>query len=56
MFGGEFVEVSRVVGLVLCDSHDDEHLAVLVRNESIAANDYNIVVSSYLEQEGTASR
>ena len=32
---------------------DDEHFAALVSHEQIAANDYNIAVSSYVEQEDT---
>ena len=30
-----------------------DHVAKLVPNEDIAANDYNIAVSSYVEQEDT---
>lgn len=32
---------------------DVDHVAALVSNEDIAANDYNIAVSSYVEQEDT---
>lgn len=32
---------------------DEEHFATLVPNEDIAANDYNISVSSYVEEEDT---
>jgi len=32
---------------------DSDHVAKLVSNEDIAANDYNIAVSSYVEQEDT---
>lgn len=32
---------------------DDAHFARLVPNEELAANDYNIAVSSYVEQENT---
>ena len=32
---------------------DDEHVAKLVTNDQIGANDYNIAVSSYVEQEDT---
>ncbi len=32
---------------------DDAHFATLVPNEDIAANDYNISVSSYVEEEDT---
>lgn len=32
---------------------DSEYFAKLVNNQSIAENDYNIAVSSYVEQEDT---
>ena len=32
---------------------DEDHFVKLVPNEDIAANDYNISVSSYVEQEDT---
>src|SRR5690606_16044379 len=32
---------------------DDAHFARLVPNEELAENDYNIAVSSYVEQENT---
>lgn len=35
------------------DREDVDHFAVLVSNEDLAANSYNIAVSSYVEQEDT---
>ena len=32
---------------------DEDHFAKLVSNTDIASNDYNIAVSSYVEQENT---
>ena len=40
----------RVLAL-FTDREDVDHVAALVPNEDIAANDYNIAVSSYVEQE-----
>ncbi|ROR73458.1 type I restriction-modification system subunit M [Bogoriella caseilytica] len=42
----------RILGL-LGGRSDVDHLAKLVPNEEIAANDYNIAVSSYVEAEDT---
>ena len=35
------------------DRKDEDHFAKLVLNETICENDYNIAVSSYVEQENT---
>ena len=35
------------------DRESSEHFATLVENSAIAANDYNIAVSSYVEAEDT---
>lgn len=37
----------------LANREDDEHLVKLVTNDDIAANDYNLAVSSYVEAEDT---
>ena len=39
--------------MALAVRDDEEHFAKLVSNEDIAANDYNISVSSYVEAEDT---
>ncbi|MDR6971262.1 type I restriction-modification system subunit M [Leifsonia shinshuensis] len=39
--------------LALAERADKDHLAKLVPNEDVAANDYNIAVSSYVEDEDT---
>ncbi|MBP5802730.1 type I restriction-modification system subunit M [Microbacterium maritypicum] len=39
--------------LALSNREDEDHFVKLVPNEDIAANDYNISVSSYVEQEDT---
>ena len=44
--------LQKILGL-FSDRADVEYTAKLVRNEDIAENDYNIAVSSYVEQEDT---
>ena len=39
--------------LALANREDEDHFVKLVLNEAIAANDYNIAVSSYVDQEDT---
>jgi len=46
-------EHQRTILKALEDREDVEHRVALVTNESIAANDYNIAVSSYVQAEDT---